>query len=526
MRESPNQTSSANQQIARAAGTVMIAIVLSQLTGLLAKMLIASAFGTGEQLDAFYAANRFSETLFLLVAGGALGSAFIPVFTTFLEQNNRSSAWKLASAVANLVTLVLVILSIFAAIFADQVVRYLLAPGFNIQQQELTVTLLRLLLPASIIFGLSGLIMGILNAHQVFLFPALAPSMYQIGLIIGVKFLVPSFGVHGLAWGAVFGAFLHLLIQVPILLRLPERMYHLTLGWKLPAVREVILLMGPRLLGVAIVQLNFWLNTYLASLQPEGSLTGINLAFPLMIMPQAAIAQSIAIAALPTFSAQVARNRIDEMRSSLSATLRGVLFMAIPATVGLILLRYPLVELLYQRGEFTVASTELVAWALLWYAAGLIGHCIVEIISRAFYALHDTRTPVIVGVAAMSLNLIFSLLFSKWFSLINWAPHGGLALANSLATALEMIALIILMRRRLSGLHGHRLSTGMIQGSIAASVMGVILWVWIKYISDQSLLIVVIGGVAISVLIYGLILYFLRVPEFKQGLQWIQRRIK
>ena len=186
------QTPSANRQIARAAGTVMLAIVLSQFTGLLAKILIAGAFGAGEDLDAFYAANRLSETLFLLVAGGALGSAFIPVFTTFLEKDDRHSAWRLASSIANMVVLVLSILSIIAALFAPQVVKYILAPGFNPSQQQLTATLLRLLLPASIIFGLSGLAMGILNAHQVFLFPALAPSMYQLGLIVGVVFLVPD----------------------------------------------------------------------------------------------------------------------------------------------------------------------------------------------------------------------------------------------------------------------------------------------------------------------------------------------
>ena len=208
-------------------------------------------------------------------------------------------------------------------------------------------------------------------------------------------------------------------------------------------------LMAPRLLGVAVVQLNFWLNTFLASFQPEGSLAAITFAFPLMIMPEAAIAQSIAIAALPTFSAQVARGKLAEMRASLAATLRGVLFLAIPAAVGLILLRFPLVNMIYQRNAFDETSTQMVAWALLWYAAGLVGHSVVEIVSRSFYALHDTKTPVFVGVGAMGLNLGFSFLFSALFSRIGWMPHGGLALANSFATTLEMVLLLVLMRRRL-----------------------------------------------------------------------------
>ena len=244
---------------------------------------------------------------------------------------------KLASAIGNLIFLVLTLTAILSWIFARPIVHYVLAPGFAVNDpaiETLTVELLRLQLPSAIIFGLSGLIMGILNAHQHFLIPALAPSMYQLGQIFGTLVLSRHMGIQGLAWGVVIGSALHLLLQVPSLLRLPEWKYTPSLGLKSASVREVGWLMAPRLLGVAVVQLNFLLNTNLASLQSEGSLTAINLAFPLMIMPQAAIAQSIATASLPTFSAQVAQNRLREMRSSLASTLRGVLLLAIPATVG------------------------------------------------------------------------------------------------------------------------------------------------------------------------------------------------
>jgi len=520
-------TSSANRQIARSAGTVMAAFVISQLVGLVAKSLIGSAFGTSLQSEAFFAANRFSEILFNLVAGGALASAFVPTFTGFLSRGDRRGAWQLASGVANLVTVVLILIGILAAVFAPQVVRYLLAPGLAARGPEaeaLTVALLRIQLSSAVIFGLSGLLMGILNAHQNFLLPALAPAMYQVGLILGVKVLAPHMGIYGLGWGVVIGAGLHLLVQLPSAQRLPQRNFRLELGLENPAVREVVRLMGPRLLGVAVVQLNFLLNTYLASLQPQGSLTGINLAFPLMLMPQAAIAQSAAIAALPTFSAQAARGRLDEMRGSLAATLRGILLLAIPASVGLVLLRRPLVALIYQRSAFTAESTELVAWALLWYAVGLIGHSVVEIVSRAFYALHDTKTPVKIGVAAMTLNLVFSLAFSALFTRIGWMPHGGLALANSLATFLEMVGLLVLMRPHLGGLEGTRIWKAAGQASLAAAVMGFALAGWLEFSAGWSSTWITLGGIAAGGLVYGLVAMLLRVEELRVVLRLLTRR--
>jgi len=501
--------STANRQIARSAVTVMAAIVISQLIGLVAKSITGAAFGTGRESEAFFAANRFSEILFNLVAGGALASAFIPTFTGFLAHEDRAGAWKLASAVVNWVLLVLTALCILSSIFAPQVVRYILAPGFSAvdpAKEALTVHLLRIQLPSAAVFGVSGLVMGVLNAHQRFLLPALAPAAYQLGWIFGALVLAPHMGVDGLAWGVVLGSLLHLVIQLPWLLRLPLRRYRLTLGLDESAVREVARLMAPRLLGVAVVQLNFLLNTFLASLQPEGSLTGISLAFPLMIMPQAAIAQAIAIAALPTFSAQAALGRLDEMRASLAATLRGVLLLAIPASLGLMLLRQPLVAFVYQRQAFDERSTMLVAWALLWYAAGLVGHSVVEIVSRAFYALHDTKTPVKIGIVAMTLNLIFSLAFSALFARIGWMPHGGLALANSLATFLEMIGLLAVMRRRLSGLGGGRVLKAVFQAALAALVMAGGLSFWLGWAAGRSAVLTTLGGAALGALVYGLIL--------------------
>lgn len=521
-------SSTANRQIARSAGVVMVALVISQVVGLVAKSVIGATFGTGLESEAFFAANRFAEILFNLVAGGALASAFIPTFTGLIAQEDRKAAWQLAAAIANLVTLVLTAVSILSAIFAPQIVKTILAPGFSAtspEKEALTVALLRLQLPSSAIFGLSGLAMGILNVHRHFLLPALAPAMYQLGLILGALALSPSLGIYGLGWGVVLGAGLHLLVQAPAFLRLPGREYRFTLGLKNPDVREVARLMAPRLVGVAVVQLNFLVNTVLASFLPEGSLTGINLAFPLMMMPQAAIAQSVAIAALPTFSAQAAKGRLGEMRASLAATLRGVLLLAIPASAGLILLRHPLVSFIYERRAFTAESTLLVAWPLLWYAAGLIGHCVVEIVSRAFYALHDTRTPVSVGVVAMSLNLALSFFFTWLFARVGWAPHGGLALANSLATFLECIALLVLMRRRLDGLEGKSIWQMLWKAGLATLGMGIAVAAWLGLANGSSSGVITLVGAGCGALVYGGLLLLLGVSEARLVWKAVWRRV-
>lgn len=504
----------------------MFAFALSNLIGLVRQILISRAFGTDRAIDAFYTASTYPDLIFSLVAGGALSSAFLPTFTGFLARGEKQDAWKLASSIVNIILILLSVLSVISALLAPQIIRYILAPKFSIDQQQVAASLLRILLIAPAIFGVSGLLMGILNSHQRFMLPALAPSMYWIGMIFGLIFLVPSMGVYGLAWGAVLGAALHLIVQIPGLLQLPDRAYFASLGLHIPSVREVGRLMGPRLLGVAIVQLNFVVNTIIASGLNEGSLSAIKYAWQIMTMPQVVIAQSIAIAALPTFSAQVARGETNEMRSALASTLRGVLFLSLPASLGLILLRGPLIAVLFQRGSFDIHSTDLVAWALLWYAAGLIGHNFVEVLSRAFYALHDTKTPVIVGTVAMTLNVIFSFAFSALFIKIDWMPHGGLALANSFATALEGITLFILMRRRLNGIEGKSIADGAWRGLLAALGMTIGLLLWIQFTGGMNRWLIALGGVAFGGVVYLLGVMILKVPEIKLLTSTVRHRLK
>lgn len=515
----------AGQQIARAASIVMAAYIFSTLVGIVRGSVISHAFGTSMELDAYNAANRVTELLFNLTAGGALGSAFIPMFTGLLTRKDTQNAWKLASGVINALLIILVGVTALMWIFAPLIVeRFLfsLVPNANQAMLGLTVNLLRTMLPTVIIFGISGLMMGILNSHQVFLWPALAPAMYSLGQIAGVLLLPKSLGIQRLAIGAVLGALGHLALQLPNLFRLPHRFYDKAAGFKDAAVRQVLKLMVPRIIGAGVVQLNFVANTIIGLSLGEGAASALAWAFTIMLMPQAAIAQSAGTASLPTLSAQVELGQFDQFKKTLSGIMRVMLLLALPATVGLIALRVPIIRVLYERGSFDAASTQMVAWALLWYAVGLTGHSLVEVLSRAFYAMHDTKTPVIVGVMAMTGNILLSFAFSHLFRAIGWLPLGGLALANSLATAVECLVLLQILRKRLNGLAGRQILLSGWQTLSGSLAMGLTLHGWMAIFGGRNKYLVLMGGVAVGLLVYAAVLWLLKVPE----LQTIIQRVK
>jgi putative peptidoglycan lipid II flippase len=326
------------------------------------------------------------------------------------------------------------------------------------------------MLLSPIVFGLSGVVMGILNSFQHFLLPALAPAVYNLCIIGGALLLAPSMGVYGLALGVVAGSFMHLAIQIPQLAR-QGMSYRLGIDLAHPGVREVARLMLPRMLGLATVQVNFLVNTYLASRLAGGSLAALNYAWLLMMLPQGIFAMGIATAAFPTLSDLAAREETLGFAVTLSRMLRLVLFISVPCSVALILLGEPLISLVLERGRFDLSSTQAVAFALQFYALGLVAHSLLEIITRGFYALHDTRTPVAIAAAAMILNIMLSVL------LIGPLRHGGLALANSLVTILETVVLLAIIRRRLGGLEGGALLRSAGRTALSTAAMGSsILW--------------------------------------------------
>lgn len=508
------QEVSDKQQIIRAAGIVMVAFTLSRILGLARDMIIADRFGTGMEVAAYQAAFLLPDLLFQLIAGGALGSAFIPTFTGYLSRQEYTRAWRLASAIINLLLLFLTSAALLAALSAPWLVKTIIVPGFDPQATALTVRLMRVMLISPIIFGVSGVVMGILNAHQHFSLPAIAPMLYNLAIIGSALFLAPSMGAMGLALGVVVGAMLHLLIQVPGLRRFGAY-YVPVLTVRDPGVREVARLMGPRVLGLAVVQLNLLVNTNLASRLGESAVAALNFAWLLMLLPQGVFAQSVATAAFPTFSAQVARGETAALRSALAATLRAIFAISLPAAVGLAVLRGPLVALIFERGAFGETSTALVSWALLFYALGLVAHAGLEIVARAFYALHDTKTPLLVGGGAMLLNLLLSLLLPPVFEAVGWLPHGGLALANSLATILEFAGLLWIIRRRVAGLEERRALSMIVRVTVASGLMWFLLAALQRLASGMPDLLLAPAGIALGGLTFLGIAWLLGVQEVK-----------
>ncbi|MGB7537966.1 MAG: murein biosynthesis integral membrane protein MurJ [Anaerolineales bacterium] len=514
------------RSLTRSAFVVMIGLVLSQLAGLLKSIVVARAFGTGAGYDAFATANRLPEFLFTVIAGGALASAFIPTYTAFLVEENRKAADRLASAVGSWLFILLAAGSALCMLLAPQLVRYVLAPGYTDPAQiQTTIALLRILLLCPAVFGLSGLMMGILNAHHRFFFSALAPMFYSLGWIGGVLLLAPSMGIFGLAWGVVAGAVMHFAVQLPSLITLRSALRFM-LDAANPAVWNVVRLMTPRVIGQSAIQLNFLVNTVLASSQPEGSQSALTIAFALMLMPEIAVAQAAGTAAFPTLSAQFSRGQFDPMRATLASVVRGIFFLALPAAVGLILLGRPIVRMIFERGAFDAHSTDMVVWALGFFAAGLVAHSLLEVLARAFFAMQDTATPVAVSVGGMLLNVGLSLALVVAFNGFGWMPHGALALANSLATIVEMTVLIYFLRRKIEwGLdRAGWLSLG--RTVLASGGMAAALWIWCGALGSVSIWILGLGGILLGTAVFIAASLALGSTEARSTLRAVLARIQ
>jgi putative peptidoglycan lipid II flippase len=517
--ETPQPTTTHLHRIARAATLVMVLFMVSRVLGLLREIVIAGQFGTSAQMDAYLAAFRLPDLLFYVVAGGALGSAFIPVFTGYLVREDMVSAWRLASAVINWVLLILLTLGGLAAIFAPWLVQVLYT-DFTPAQQALTTELMRWMLIATVIFGVSGVVMGILNARQHFFLPALAPVIYNLAIILAAWFLGEQWGVRGLTAGVVAGSAGHLLVQMPGLIQ--KRMhYRPLLLWRNASLHEVGRLMAPRVLGLAAVQINFVVTAVLASGLSAGSLTALNYGWIIMLLPQGIIAQSVATALFPTLAALVVEGQRDEMRRVFGTTLRNMLFLTLPAAVGLIILRVPVVRLLLEWGEFDETSTAATAWALGFFALGLVGHAVVEITTRAFYALKNTKTPVTVAIITMMISIGLSIVLMNLFDRLGWPPHGGLALANSVAVMLEMVVLLVLLHPLMGRLAETSMRTSLLKMSVAALGMAMVLLVVMPWLPSDNKWAGGIAGIVVGGVVYGGLAYLLRADE----LDFLRRRL-
>ncbi len=503
----PNQQLADQQQRERhiLANTLLVGLSfgLAAAVGLVRNMILARAFGVGSELDTFYAAFKLPDLLFTIVAGGALATAFIPVFTEQLATNDQRSAWRLASSITNFVVLAVIAAALIAAFFAPWLVRVVLAPGFGAAQQQETVTLMRLVLISTLFFGISAVQSSMLHSFRHFLLPALAPAVYPLGVIIGALWLAPTWGVHGLAVGAILGSLLHLLVKVPGLLQIGFRWWPI-LELKSPAVRQVLWLMGPRVIDLAVFHLMMIATTNLASRLSPGSVSALEWGWEFMQLPETIIGTAFGLVAFPTLAALAAQQNLPGMRATLGDTLRMVITFTVPATVGLILLGRPLIEVVYQRGAFDPQATQAVYIALSFYALGLIGHSCLELAARAFFALQDTVTPLLIAIAAGLFQLALGI------GLMQWLGHGGLALANSIAITAEVLALLWILRRRLAGVEARQTLWLSAQVTLASVVMGLAIWFVSGWLGASSLLLLV-GGAAVGGMVYLLMGFVLRI---------------
>ena len=450
-------------RLAPATLILMAGFVASRLSGLLRDVTIGGTFGTGPELDAYYAAFRLPDLLFQLLTGAALISAFIPTFSSYLSQGEEQEAWRMASSVITLLAIATAAGSLLAALFAPALMP-LISPGFSPAQLDLVVNLTRIMLLSPVLFTVSTILAGVLNARGHFALPSVAPALYNTAILCGALFLSAPLGVYGLAIGVAAGSALHLVIQLPAILRL-RFPYRIAFEWSHPGVREVVRLMGPRIAGLAAVQANFLVSTAIASTLSPGSLSALNLAWPLMMLPLGIGAVTVASAAFPPLAEAAASQDRQSFHDTFETALRVILYLTLPATAGLIFLSGPLVALIYQRGGFDEASSAAVAIALIYYALGLPAHGVLEIATRAFYARKDTRTPVVVGLASMALHLALSL------ALKGPLQHGGLALSLSLATTAEALLLLLLLWRRVGALGGRATVGSALRSALASLLM-------------------------------------------------------
>ena len=421
----------------------------SRVLGLLRSVIIAKTYGTEPELDAYFVAFRLPDLVFQLLAGATLASAFIPTFAGVRARDGEAASWRLASSVLNLVLIATAVIAILAFLLAPTLVPWL-APGLGegtgreAELNDLAIDLTRVMLISPVLFAISGMFMGILNARRHFLTPALAPMFYNAAIIFAA---LVSDDVRMLAVAVVVGAALHLAVQLPDL-KFAGMVYSFVANWKDAAVREVGTLMAPRVLGLAATQVNFYfIAIYFASRLGEGAISAVSFAWLIVMTPLGVIGMAISTAAFPTL-ADHAANDDDRLTPTLRNALRMILFLALPAGAGLMLLAQPLVVVALQRGAFGAASTDLTVQALVFYAAAVAAHSGIEILSRGFYVNGDTKTPVMVAIGSMTLNLALATLLVGVLDL----EVRGLALALSLSTTCEFLTLSFLLSRRMPGL--------------------------------------------------------------------------
>ncbi|MEO7142719.1 MAG: murein biosynthesis integral membrane protein MurJ [Bryobacteraceae bacterium] len=484
--------SSASDSVVRSAGVVSLAVMMSRITGLIRESVMARLFGAGLVYDAFMLGFRIPNLTRDLFAEGALSSAFVPTFTEYLSTKSKKEAAELANLVATALIVVVGAFCALGVIFSPQLVR-LLAPGYEEVPGKfaLAVTMTRVMFPFLLLVALAAQAMGILNACNQFAVPALSSTFFNLGSVgFGVLlgyFVGPHIGIshiYGMALGVVLGGALQLAWQVPSLRR-AGFVFRPAWNWSHPGLRQILRLMGPAIIGSAAVQVNVMVNTNFASRISDplrgldGPVSWLSYAFRFMQLPLGLFGVAMASATLPSISRSAAAGKMDEFRRTLSRSLGMVFLLTIPSSVGLVVLGKSIIGAVYQGGKFHVYDTERTAMVLSCYALGLAGYAALKVLSPAFYALQDARTPAIVSLISIAIN------YAAVSSMVDVADLGlvGLPLSTSAVALFGFITLFVILRRRIGGIYGRSLATGVAKVLAASAVMGAAAWLSSRYMT-------------------------------------------
>jgi len=530
--------------LAKAAMVVMVATLLSRVFGLARELVMASYFGARTQIDAYRVAFILPNLLRTLLADAAIGSAFIPVFSSYLAKGDKKNAWKVASSVINIMALILLTASLIGIIFSRQFVS-ILAPGFvhKPETMRLTIMMTQIMFPAVLFMALAGVVMGVLNSYEHFAAPAIAPILWNIFIIGAVVLLSPQMGVVSLAVGVALGSLVQFLFQLPFL-RDRGVCYSFSFDWHHPGVREVGALLVPVIISLAAVDINTIVDTRFASSLATGSVASLGYAQRLWMLPLGVFAITISTVLFPTLSKQAALDNIKGLKESLSLGIRAIFLVVVPASVGLMVLGIPIIRLILEHGRFHARDTIFTASALFHYSLGLFAAGQLYLINKTFYSLKDSKTPMIVATLAIIVNY-----FGDWLMMI-YIPvaakalhlpsslsylglaHGGIALSTSLVSMFSFFVLVLILRKRLNGIDGYKIVSSGVRVLIASIALGFAAfysWYYLALFVGASWLgqlLAISVAIIVGVLVYLGLLLIMRVEDVKTIYELTLERVR
>jgi putative peptidoglycan lipid II flippase len=519
---------SESHKIAKAATTIGTGTLLSRILGFLRDMVIANFFGAGMAADAFFVAFRIPNLWRRLVGEGSLTISFIPVYTEYLTQKSEEETREVTHIAFTIAGVILLILTLLGILFSPILIR-IIAPGFiQIPEKfQLTVTLNQIIFPYLFFMGLFALCMGVLNSYRHFFAPAIAPIFLNISIIVSVFLFYHTFKipVMTLALGVLAGGVIQFLFQIPFLYK-RRITFRFNFNFRHPAIKRIGLLMIPGLIGTAVYQINVFIDTIFASFLPSGSVSYLFFADRLMEFPLGIFAIAIGMASLPSLSGLASQGKMEELKETLSFTFRVVSFISVPAMVGLIALKTPIINLLFQRGLFDYSSTQKTAFALLFYSVGLWAIAGSRTIVPAFYSLQDTWTPLKIALICLGANVVFIAI------LIYPLKHGGLALATSLASTLNLILLFWKLNSKLGKIDMRKNMKALLRDVLCSLPMGAAAylicsmgnWTVSGNVIEKVLLLGI--GILIGLGIYLACSFWVRNEEMLFLLKMIQRKKK